>query len=69
MIHKYALIAEYEFDDENGEYVPPSSREVERNLANAMFPAIKHADLKETHFEVERGSLVESFGLAPYLKP
>lgn len=63
MIHKYALIAEYEYDDENGEYTPKSSREIERDLSNALHAKVKWLDLKETHFEVERGSLEQTFGV------
>ena len=60
MIHHYALIAEFEYDDENGEYDPPSSWEMENGITLKISNAL---DVKEVHFEIARGTLHEAFGV------
>ena len=63
MIRRYSLIAQYEFDDENEPYGPPSALEPERVFGLALHIVLTKNALAETHFEGVEGSLSEAFGL------
>ena len=64
MIHKYSLIAEFEFDDENGEYSEPSIREIERKITPILSNLKGElSGLYLINLEAERGTLSEAFGI------
>ena len=63
MIHKFSLIAEFEYDDE-GMFSVPSPGSIERDLSSAIYQKLKWLDLAEKHFEVANGSLTEAFGVS-----
>ncbi|MCI0618926.1 hypothetical protein L0244_38630 [bacterium] len=64
MIHKFSILLELTFDDESGEYVPPSTREIENKLTSAIYGTVGHLGFEsDYHLEVANGSLSNAFGL------
>jgi len=61
-IHKFSLIAEFEYDDENGEYPAPSLKQIEHRIVVDPYGG-EHLGLKKTVFEVANGDLETAFGI------
>jgi hypothetical protein len=61
MIHKFSLVAEFEYDDENGEYPPYTPDKMLRELFGAMWVKQQHLGLKDVHKEMAKGTLEEAF--------
>jgi len=64
MIHKFTAIIELSFDDEQGEYAPPSIHEIENKIGNAIHAPLRHMGFEKiTHLEAAKGSMSTAFGV------
>lgn len=55
MIHKYRIVIECQFDDENGEYSIPHNAYIERLIGSAIYQPLSHLGFdKEQNVEAER---------------
>ena len=67
MIHKYAVVIELSYDD--SEYTPPSLKNIEQMVSNALWRSVLHAGFdKGYQVEAAKGTLAEAFGLPPIVE-
>ena len=64
MIHKVSVIMELTFDDDNGEYAIPSTREVENKIEHSLYRVVQEMGFdKQIDIEAAHGDLEETFGI------
>lgn len=64
MIHTFSVVIELKFNDENGEYDPPATSEIETKISNTLFQPLRHMGF-DIDYDVEaaKGDLSEAFGI------
>ena len=64
MIHKFTALIELSWDDENGEYPPPSPEQIEHKLDLILDTPLQREGFdKEYDIEVAKGTPAEAFGI------
>lgn len=64
MIHQMSVVIELVYDDEDGEYGLPSTRELENTIELALQRRLQSMGFdKEINIEAAHGSLNEAFGI------
>ena len=64
MIHHFTMIVELSFDDEDGEYDPPSIREIDHRLSSALYSTAVHLGFdKKYSVETAKGTAKQAFGI------
>jgi len=61
MIHKFTVLVELTYDDENGEYPPPSLTSIERGIYDHNY--VRHEGFKLFNIEAAKGNPKEAFGI------
>lgn len=55
MIHNFRVCIELSYDDENGEYPAPTTKQIEHRFSNALYQTTTHMGfVKEYNVEAER---------------
>lgn len=55
MIHNFRVCIELSYDDENGEYAAPTTKEIEQRFGNTLYQVAKHMGFtKDYNVEAER---------------
>lgn len=64
MIHTFAAIIELQYDDQDGEFQPPSISQIEQAISNDLWKNTMHLGFeKDYEIEVASGSLEDAFGI------
>ena len=67
MIHKMSVVLEFTYDDEDGEYSVPSTREVEQMIERSLYRGVQEMGFsKEVNIEAAHGDLEDAFGIEGY---
>ena len=62
--YPFSIVIECTFDDEDGEYKPPTNHQIEERFASALHSTVANMGLDE-NFDIEAapGTLLEAFGI------
>lgn len=65
MLHYFSVVMEFCFDDEDGEYDPPTLREIEQTIGRGLERAVDRLgfDADDVSLEAGVGTLDEAFGV------
>jgi len=64
MKHKFTVLIELEYDDENGEYEVPSISNIEHRIGSAIHSYVTHEGFdKRPNIEAAKGDAKQAFGI------